>query len=143
MAAVRPRPKPPWPNCGQIAALLQFALWANCGRSQIAAKLRPCGKLCHNHGQIVAKLRPCGQHQEGYTCVPRRMESLGALAVRHVSCGSYTAVALTTDGAAYTWGKGARGVLGHGHARDVAAPTRVSALSGTFVWQLVPSGSEP
>jgi hypothetical protein len=54
--------------------------------------------------------------------------------VRHVSCGSYAAVALTTDGAAFTWGKGARGVLGHGHTRDVASPTRVGALSGTFVW---------
>ena len=54
--------------------------------------------------------------------------------MRHVSCGNYAAVALTTDGAAFTWGKGARGALGHGHTRDVASPTRVGALSGTFVW---------
>jgi len=102
-----------------------------CGAYQTAAVTRAGELFCWGW---QFEDGPSGSIQEGYTCVPRRMESLGALAVRHVSCGSYTAVALTTDGAAYTWGKGARGVLGHGHARDVAAPTRVSALSGTFVW---------
>ena len=102
-----------------------------CGAYQTAAVTRAGELFCWGW---QFEDGPSGSIQEGYTCVPRRMEGLGALAVRHVSCGSYAAVALTTDGAAFTWGKGARGVLGHGHTRDVASPTRVGALSDTFVW---------
>ena len=102
-----------------------------CGAYQTAAVTRAGELFCWGW---QFEDGPAGSIQEGYTCVPQRMESLGALAVRHVSCGNYAAVALTTDGGAYTWGKGARGVLGHGHSRDVATPTRVGALAGTFVW---------
>ena len=37
------------------------------------------------------------------------------------------AAALTVDGGLYTWGKGTRGQLGHGNARDVVRPARVAA----------------
>ena len=103
----------------------------SCGSYQTAAVTRSGELFCWGWQYEDG---PDGSIVESYTCIPRRVESLGSLVVRQVSCGNYAAVALTTDGAAFTWGKGARGALGHGDARDVAQPTRVSGLSGTFVW---------
>jgi alpha-tubulin suppressor-like RCC1 family protein len=77
-----------------------------------------------------------GSVVEGYTTLPERIHALQGLKVRHVACGHYCAAATTTDGALFTWGKGDRGQLGHGHPRDVVAPERVrgGALDGAFVW---------
>ena len=125
------------PGSGQPTAQcpgrLGLALQARRGALHLRRTARPLSQ-CGPEPRPKPPILWLSTAQEGYTCVPRRMEGLGALVVRHVSCGNYAAVALTTDGAAFTWGKGARGVLGHGHTRDVASPMRVGALSGTFVW---------
>lgn len=72
---------------------------------------------------------------EGYSTRPERVYGeLSTAEVRQVSCGHYCTAAATSDGRLYTWGKGERGQLGHGHARDTVDPTRVASLDGHFVW---------
>ena len=78
-----------------------------------------------------------GNTVEGYSTLPERVYALDGLEVRRATCGYYSTLAVTADGALYTWGKGERGQLGHGHTRDVVAPQRV--LGGgvgehSFVW---------
>ena len=77
---------------------------------------------------------PAGGIQEGYTATPVPVRGLADVRVRAVACGTYCAAALTVDGGLYTWGKGTRGQLGHGNARDVVRPARVAALRHVFVW---------
>ena len=72
---------------------------------------------------------------ESYSTLPERVYGeLHHNEVRRVACGHYCTAAVTSDGALYTWGKGERGQLGHGHVRDVIEPARVGVPSNAFVW---------
>ena len=78
-----------------------------------------------------------GNTVEGYSTLPERVYALDGLEVRRATCGYYSTLAVTADGALYTWGKGERGQLGHGHTRDVVAPQRViggGVGERSFVW---------
>lgn len=71
---------------------------------------------------------------------PTRVQALSDVRVVQVAVGealpmrtAQFAVALSADGAAYSWGSGANGVLGHGDSKSVAEPTRIAALEGVRV----------
>lgn len=51
--------------------------------------------------------------------------------VRRIAAGKDHSLAISYDGAAFTWGRGDSGQLGHGSFMDVARPKQVMALSGT------------
>ena len=46
--------------------------------------------------------------------LPRKVEALASQRVVAVSAGTAVSLAITADGAAFTWGKGNTGCLGHG-----------------------------
>lgn len=51
--------------------------------------------------------------------------------VRRIAAGKDHSLAISWDGAVFTWGRGDAGQLGHGCFMDVAHPKQVMALSGT------------
>lgn len=48
--------------------------------------------------------------------------------VEQIACGSYHVAVLTSKAEVYTWGKGAKGQLGHGDNEDRSTPTLVDFL---------------
>ena len=63
--------------------------------------------------------------------VPRGIQALLGVRVHHVAAGSYHSMALTADGAVYTWGDGGGGKLGHNDDERMHwVPQRVAALNG-------------
>lgn len=63
--------------------------------------------------------------------LPRAL--FGAQTVSQIALGWRHALALTDDGALYSWGCGARGQLGRGATTDCASPARIEALSREHV----------
>lgn len=53
--------------------------------------------------------------------------------VRRIAAGKDHSLAISYDGAAFTWGRGDSGQLGHGSFVDVARPKQVMALSSTSI----------
>lgn len=51
--------------------------------------------------------------------------------MRRIAAGADHSLAVTFDGAVFTWGRGDAGQLGHGSVMDCARPTQVMALAGT------------
>lgn len=62
--------------------------------------------------------------------VPTALDAalFGGEHVTAIATGTHHSMALTASGHVYTWGRGYGGVLGHGDAKDVEAPKRVTAL---------------
>ena len=58
---------------------------------------------------------------------------IGEAAVVQVAAGRNHAMALTTSGELYAWGKGDRGQLGHGGKEDLAVPRVVGDIGGAVV----------
>ncbi len=59
---------------------------------------------------------------------------------RQVAVGLRHAALVTRSGEVYTWGNGAGGKLGLGHATDACAPQRVDTLWGQRIRSVVASG---
>ena len=74
-----------------------------------------------------------GHGDEGSRYVPMRIEALQGLRVVAMGASIYTSFAVTCDGAAYSWGDGACGQLGHGDEGHRCVPTRIEALQGVRV----------
>ena len=68
------------------------------------------------------------QHQ----LLPKKIEAL-ADSVVAVSAGSDHSLALTADGAVWSWGYGGRGRLGHGDQQDQLLPKKIEAFVGQRV----------
>lgn len=105
-----------------------------CGAYQTAAVAESGALYCW--GWRLEKVRGGGVI-EGYSTLPDQVHALDGVQVRSVACGHYCTAACTTDGSLYTWGKGERGQLGHGHPADVVEPQRVGGgalASNPFVW---------
>lgn len=60
--------------------------------------------------------------------VPVRIPFPVDLKFRTVSCGYNYTYAVSVDGRCWSWGSGARGVLGHGDTKDRPQPTPLEAL---------------
>lgn len=58
-----------------------------------------------------------------------------------IACGSAHSLAVTREGAVYTWGRGGDGQLGHGDKADQDVPTYVEALAGIHI-VLVAAGGQ-
>jgi alpha-tubulin suppressor-like RCC1 family protein len=65
----------------------------------------------------------------GQEAVPRLIEALSGVAVKHVAAGMHHSVVLTRDGDVFTWGSGGFGRLGHGNTGDQRVPKRVEGLT--------------
>ena len=58
-----------------------------------------------------------------------------------LALGDSHSACTTEEGTLYTWGHGMDGKLGHGDESSKSVPTRVEALAGQVVVQLVAAGS--
>lgn len=56
--------------------------------------------------------------------------------IRQMSCGAAHVGFVTDNGAAFTWGSGENGMLGHGSKASVAGPKRIDSLSHLHVGQI-------
>jgi len=65
--------------------------------------------------------------------LPKKIEALAAQRVVTVSAGGAHSLALTADGALWSWGHGSRGRLGHGDQQMQLLPKKVEALAGQRV----------
>ena len=66
--------------------------------------------------------------------LPKKVEALAGQRVVVVSAGEHHSLALTTDGAVWSWGDGALGQLGHGDQQNQLLPKKVETLEG---WRVV------
>jgi len=65
--------------------------------------------------------------------LPTKIEALAGQRVVAISAGDYHSLALTMDGAIWSWGEGRDGALGHGNEQNQQLPKKVEALSGRRV----------
>jgi len=65
--------------------------------------------------------------------LPKKIEAFAGQRVVAVSAGAQHSLALTADGAVWSWGWGGDGVLGHGDREDQLLPKRVEAFAGRRV----------
>ena len=77
------------------------------------------GKL--GHGDLQGQL------------LPKKVEALAGQRVVAVSSGREHGLALTADGAVWSWGYGGSGQLGHGDQQEQLLPTKVEAFAGQRV----------
>ena len=61
---------------------------------------------------------------------PKKVEALAGQRVVAVSAGDSHSLALTADGALWSWGRGDDGRLGHGNQRNQLLPKKAEALAG-------------
>jgi membrane protein implicated in regulation of membrane protease activity len=75
----------------------------------------------------------CGQLGHGdqqRQLLPKKIEALAGQRVVAVSAGGGHSLALTADGAVWSWGSGACCQLGHGDQQDQWQPKKIEALAG-------------
>ena len=65
--------------------------------------------------------------------LPKKVEAFAGQRVVAVSAGGHHSLALTADGAVWSWGRGIFGRLGHGDQQDQLLPKKVEAFAGQRV----------
>jgi len=73
-------------------------------------------------------------HGDGHQqLLPKKVEALAGQRVVAVSAGGHHSLALTADGALWSWGGGGDGQLGHGDQQFQLLPKKIEALAGQRV----------
>jgi alpha-tubulin suppressor-like RCC1 family protein len=70
-----------------------------------------------------------GHGREGNAVVPRLIEALRGVVVKHVAAGGFHSMVLTGGGEVFTWGRGYFGQLGHGDMDRQLVPKQVEGLT--------------
>ena len=65
--------------------------------------------------------------------LPKKIEAFAGQRVVAVSAGAYHSLAITADGAVWSWGDGGVGQLGHGDQQEQQLPTKLQAFAGQRV----------
>jgi len=74
-----------------------------------------------------------GHGDEQNRLLPKTVEALAGQRAIGVSAGAAHSIALTADGAVWSWGRGAWGELGHGDRQNQLLPKKVEAMAGQRV----------
>jgi len=74
-----------------------------------------------------------GHGDEQAQLEPTKVEAFATQRVVAVSAGAYHSLALTADGAVWSWGWGGRGQLGHGDQQSQLLPEKIVAVAGQRV----------
>ena len=82
-------------------------------------------------GEVVVCSSRHGDEQN--QLLPKKIEALAGQRAVAVSVGGAHCLAITVDGAVWSWGSGAFGMLGHGNQQDQLPPKKVGALAGRRV----------
>ena len=85
-----------------------------------------------------AKYGILGHGDEQHRWQPTKVEALAGQRGVAVFAQSHDSLALTADGAAWSWGRGALGKLGHGDEQQQLLPKKVEALAGQRVVAVEP-----
>ena len=76
---------------------------------------------------------PWGHGDTESQLLPKKVEALAGQRVVAVSAGGVHSLAITADGAVWSWGWGERGSLGHGDQQRQLLPKKVEALAGQSI----------
>ena len=68
-----------------------------------------------------------GHGDEQNQLLPKKIEAFAGQRVVAVLAGAYYCLALTANGAVFTWGKGAFGCLGSGDQQNQLLPKKIEA----------------
>uniref|UniRef100_K3WGV0 BTB domain-containing protein n=1 Tax=Globisporangium ultimum (strain ATCC 200006 / CBS 805.95 / DAOM BR144) TaxID=431595 RepID=K3WGV0_GLOUD len=105
-----------------------------CGQHHTLASLSSGGLVAfgkNDHGQLGM------DHGSGAVAEPTRVTgALEHAVIPKLACGYYHSVAVTEDGAVYTFGRNDYGQLGLGHTKNVATPTLVETLARVRIVQV-------
>ena len=74
-----------------------------------------------------------GHGDEQRQLLPKKVEALAGKRVLAVAAGWSHSLAITADGAVWSWGAGGNGRLGHGDQQEQLLPKKVEALAGQRV----------
>ena len=74
-----------------------------------------------------------GHGDEQLQLLPMKVEAMVGRRVVAVSAGRYHSIALTADGAVWSWGLAANGRLGHGDEENQLLPKKIEAFAGRRV----------
>ena len=77
--------------------------------------------------------RQPGRGDQQDQLLPMKIEAMAGQRVVAVSTGSSHSLALTADGAVWSWGNGIFGKLGHGDQQDQLLPKKIEAVAGRRV----------
>mmetsp|Transcript_37878 Transcript_37878/g.121885 ORF Transcript_37878/g.121885 Transcript_37878/m.121885 type:complete len:346 (+) Transcript_37878:57-1094(+) len=83
---------------------------------------------------------PLGHGNEASLCVPTRIPALADVPISMIAAGRAHSLAISADGALYSWGWGKSGQLGHGDRASVHVPRRVEAIAPPLVALQVVAG---
>jgi len=83
---------------------------------------------------------PLGHGNEASLCVPTRIPALADVPISMIAAGRAHSLAISADGALYSWGWGKSGQLGHGDRASVHVPRRVEAIAPPLVALQVSTG---
>ena len=74
-----------------------------------------------------------GHGDQQHQLLPKKIEAFAGQRVVAVSAGDEHSLALTADGAVWSWGWGERGLLGHGNEQRQLLPKKIEAFAGQRV----------
>ena len=74
-----------------------------------------------------------GHGDERNQLLPKKVEALAGQRVVAVSAGAFHSLAITANGAVWSWGDGREGKLGHGDQQEQLLPKKVEAFAGQRV----------
>ena len=71
-----------------------------------------------------------GHGDEQEQLLPKKVEALAGRNVVAILAGVYHSLAITANGAVWSWGSGCFGRLGHGNQQQQLLPKKIEALAG-------------
>jgi len=74
-----------------------------------------------------------GHGDQQHQLLPKKVEAFAGQRVAAVSAGGVHSIAITADGAVWSWGDGYQGKLGHGDQQNQLLPKKVEAFAGQRV----------
>ena len=86
------------------------------------------------HGQL-------GHGDQQNQLLPKKIDAFGGQRVVAVSAGDFHSLAITADGALWSWGHGDFGKLGHGDEQDQPLPKKIEALTGQRIVSISAGGA--
>ncbi|CAK0738461.1 hypothetical protein CVIRNUC_001046 [Coccomyxa viridis] len=116
-------------DCTAVACGAEFSIWL-CDGKMWSAGGSQYGQLGHGTDHEYNAKDSSVKIMYEPQPTPRKISALSEKVIRAFACGHNHTLALDTEQAAYTWGNGGYGRLGHSVQKDEFTPKQVDALKG-------------